>query len=374
MLQPFTWSGNTGGIKSPAAVERERKVAEALLARQPVAQNPWEGLSQVTGALTGSVLQGRANEAEQAGIADAGTAFSALADGDASQAEIIAALSNPWSQQNPGQSAVAQALLNQQFDANDPMRQLDLQLKQAQLEAAQAPAQPDYPSSYDEFLLGQSNPDYAEWQRQNGGGQTINVGGNNDIGTIPPGYKVDRDAAGNVIGMSVIPNGPADIEQQAADATAEAGAGRKDTATDIITSAADNARQVLSSGAVTTGTPGAAAALLPESQAAELRRQVAVMKANATIENLTAMRQASPTGGALGSVTEKEGAMLAAASGALDPNASPEQFARALDNYERILLQVVHGSVDGERIYQETRKADPNQQVTPSGITFKVLP
>jgi len=139
MLQPFQWSGNTGQIKSPASVERERKVAEALLARQPIAQNPWEGLSQVTGALTGSVLQGRANEAEQAGVADANTAFAGLADGNASQAEIIAALSNPWSQQNPGQSAVAQALLNQQFERQDPNYQLDLDLKRAQLAAANAP-------------------------------------------------------------------------------------------------------------------------------------------------------------------------------------------------------------------------------------------
>jgi hypothetical protein len=155
MLQPFQWSGNTGGIKSPAAVERERKVAEALLARQPVAQDPWSGLAQVTGALTGSVLQGRANEAEQAGIADANTAFAGLADGDASQAEIIAALSNPWSQQNPGQSAVAQALLNQQFQRNDPAYALDLQLKQAQLDAANAPpvAEP--------FTLGEGQIRYA---------------------------------------------------------------------------------------------------------------------------------------------------------------------------------------------------------------------
>jgi hypothetical protein len=350
-----------------------------LLARQPVAQDPWSGLAQVTGALTGSVLQGRANEAEQAGIADAGTAFSALADGDASQAEIIAALSNPWSQQNPGQSAVAQALLNQQFQRDDPAYQLDLDLKRAQLAAAQAPAGSDPTSAIQnyEYLVGTGvDPQKAQAMSFGGGGTTVN-----NMGNIPAGYEVIQDPATGATRMQAIPGGPAEqaaaaaeAEAAAAAATADTAAGRKDTATDIITSAADQARQVLSSGAVTTGTPGAAAALLPESQAAELRRQVAVMKANATIENLTAMRQASPTGGALGSVTEKEGAMLAAASGALDPNASPEQFARALDNYERTLLQVVHGPVEGERIYQETRKADPNQRVTPSGITFKVLP
>ena len=77
------------------------------------------------------------------------------------------------------------------------------------------------------------------------------------------------------------------------------------------------------------------------------------MTANAKIENLNAMRAASPTGGALGSVTEKESAMLADKSGALDP-ASPN-FLRDLADYERTLLRIVHGNDEGDRIFEATR-------------------
>jgi hypothetical protein len=68
------------------------------------------------------------------------------------------------------------------------------------------------------------------------------------------------------------------------------------------------------------------------------------------------MRQASPTGGALGSVTEKEGAMLAAAAGAIDPNAGKAQVEKALDNYEKTLLRVIHGPKVGDAIYEQTRQ------------------
>jgi hypothetical protein len=126
------------------------------------------------------------------------------------------------------------------------------------------------------------------------------------------------------------------------------------TASDIIVGAAAKARE-LSANPLNVGLVGAGVGFNPQSDAAELRRQVDVLKANASIENLTAMRQESPTGAALGSVTERENAMLAAAAGALNADASPQDFQRALDNYEQTLLRIVHGRDVGDRIFQETR-------------------
>ena len=65
------------------------------------------------------------------------------------------------------------------------------------------------------------------------------------------------------------------------------------------------------------------------------------------------MRAASPTGGALGSVTDSESAMLASKAGALDPT-SPN-FVRDLDDYERSLLRTIHGREAGDLIYEQTR-------------------
>lgn len=152
--------------------------------------------------------------------------------------------------------------------------------------------------------------------------------------------------------LEAIPGGPADTKSGLTD-------DRKMVATDTILTAADSARKLVDAGA-NTGVVGAVMGINPESQAAELRRQVDVLKSNASIENLTAMRQASPTGGALGSVTEKENAMLASAAGALNPDAGAEDFKRALDNYELTLLSIVHGPQVGRQIFDQTRASAPN--------------
>ena len=375
MASPFIW-GSGGEQLTPESAARKRKIAEALLARSGTpAQNVPEGLADIGSTLSGIFLNKQADEAELAGRSRAGELYANLATNTDPNA-IIAALTNPdsaWA--SPSQTSIASALLSSGLERSDPAYQLDMQLKQAQLAAAQAPAQPDYPTSVEEFLFAQDNPDFAAWQAQQPSGQTINVGGDGQrMGTVPPGFAAVQDPT-NPSGyrLEPIPGGPAAAEMASAATTAETAGGRKDLAAGIIMDAAEKARTMLNSGSIVAGTPGAVAAMLPESDAAELRRQIDVMKANATIENLTAMRQASPTGGALGSVTEKEGAMLAAASGAIDPNSSPAQLAAAIDNYERTLLQVVHGPDVGLQIYEETR-AKPVERSTANGITFKVLP
>lgn len=154
-------------------------------------------------------------------------------------------------------------------------------------------------------------------------------------------------------------------EQQDAAGARDAREESQQTSSDVILSAAGNARRIINDNWGTTGTAGAISSVLPSSQAAELRRQTNVLTANATIENLNAMRAQSPTGGALGNVTEGEGKMLAAKAGALDPNASRADFERALDDYERTLLRIVHGKDEGDRLYQQTRSQ--SQQEAPAG-------
>lgn len=150
-LPTFQWGGNTGQIKSPATVERERRVAEALMANKGIAQNPWEGLSQVTGAYTGSVLQDRADEAEAEGRKKAGALFADMSLSQDPNA-IIAALTSPDAQwASDAQTSIGSALLTRGLERADPAYQMDLRLKQAQLDAANAPAQPDYPADVQEY-------------------------------------------------------------------------------------------------------------------------------------------------------------------------------------------------------------------------------
>lgn len=176
----------------------------------------------------------------------------------------------------------------------------------------------------------------------------VNVDARN-MGSIPQGYRVNYDDRGNPVSMSPIPGGPEDTSR--ADA---AKADNLSASTDVITGAANKARQAMNSAVLpVTGTFGRLAGALPETGAAEVRRQVETLKSNAKIENLQAMRAASPTGGALGAVSDSENAMLAAKAGALDPD-SPN-FARDLEDYERSLLRTIHGKDAGDRIFEGSR-------------------
>ena len=170
------------------------------------------------------------------------------------------------------------------------------------------------------------------------------------IGSIPPGYRLAQ--GDGAYSMEVIPGGPADQEAQQQAQAQQRRMSQAATASDIVTTAAARAREAANQRDFGEFGQGAAA-MVPWTDAAEVQRQVDVLKASATLENLNAMRQASPTGGALGNVTEGEGRMLANRSGALDP--SSPNFLRDLADYERVLLRTIHGDEAGDRIFEATR-------------------
>ncbi|ODT15809.1 MAG: hypothetical protein ABS35_30340 [Kaistia sp. SCN 65-12] len=198
----------------------------------------------------------------------------------------------------------------------------------------------------------------------------VTVGGGK-YGTIPQGYELREGPRGAT--MVPIPGGPADTTK-----TDARNAGQNDVVSRVVTTAASRARDAAKNRAL--GPIGQGIVQYnPYSDSAEVARQVEVLKSQAKVENLNAMRQSSPTGGALGSVTEKEADMLAAKSGALDP--SSPNFERDLDDYELTLLQVVHGPAEGARIFQETRGGAPiglptqgSGNRTRSGVTWSVGP
>lgn len=264
-------------------------------------------------------------------------------------------------QQAQEQAAQEQSIWQQrqayqaQQQASDPLRQLQIQKAQAEVAQMQNPNAnvPDAVKSLDlraqRAGLQPGSPEYNNFFITQGVKPPANVG------APPAGYQIVYDASGNPTSMAPIPGSPAAMEAEAQKKVLANQQSGKSTSSDVITNAARLARETLQApGLPATGMISGALSGLPETNAAELRRQVGVLTSNATVENLNAMRAASPTGGALGSVTEKEGAMLAAKSGALDPN-SPN-FARDLEDYERTLLRVVHGQTKGDEIFNQTRK------------------
>lgn len=197
------------------------------------------------------------------------------------------------------------------------------------------------------------------------GPQTVvnnNMGEQSRIGTIPQGFALvpdPNDPSG--YRMQRIPGGPED--QTAAN---ERRQGARDTATSVIVPAAQRALDAAQNRTL-TGVVGRVASMNPANLNAEVYRQVDVLKGLASVQALQQMREASPTGGALGSVTERELAMLEGLAGALDP-ASPN-FERDLSDYTRTLLRTVHGPQAGDAIFaQSFPDADAPAQPTSSGI------
>lgn len=87
----------------------------------------------------------------------------------------------------------------------------------------------------------------------------------------------------------------------------------------------------------TTGFIGSAMSKVPGSKAYDLGRTLDTLQASAGFETLQEMRDNSPTGGALGQVTERELALLQATWGSLQQSQSKEQFEANLDRFQRQL-------------------------------------
>jgi hypothetical protein len=261
---------------------------------------------------------------------------------------------------SPGQRAVATALLQQEMQRMnpDPMQALNLERAQLEVERLRNP-QPEMTATQREYDMARqqgfegSFVDYKTAIAQAGRAQTnVTVSSGSEVGTIPQGYELFTDPLTGGRSLRAIPGGPEDTT--ATDARRE---GTRATESDIVVTAGQRAREAYGSRTV-GGALGRVAAINPSSDNAELYRQVDVLRAQAQLGNLTAMREASPTGGALGSVTEGELKILADKSGALDP-ASPN-FLRDLDDYERTLLRTIHGPEAGDRIFAETRGPAPD--------------
>lgn len=76
---------------------------------------------------------------------------------------------------------------------------------------------------------------------------------------------------------------------------------------------------------------------LPGSVPRDFKAQVNTLKSNIAFGELTAMREASKTGGALGAISERELILLESALGSLDTGQSPGQFKKQ--------LQIIKGSI-----------------------------
>lgn len=96
-----------------------------------------------------------------------------------------------------------------------------------------------------------------------------------------------------------------------------------------------------------TGAIGKAASYVPGTAAHDVSKLVDTVKANAGFAELQKMRDNSPTGGALGNVSEREIAYLQATIGNLEQSQNEQQFKDNLRRVKNAYLDVIHGQGKG---------------------------
>ncbi|MBR9900406.1 MAG: hypothetical protein GYB19_10150 [Rhodospirillales bacterium] len=124
----------------------------------------------------------------------------------------------------------------------------------------------------------------------------------------------------------------------------------------------------------TAGFFGNMIGVVPGTDAYDVDKQIDTIKANIGFDRLQEMRENSPTGGALGAVSELELKLLQSVKGSLDQGQSPEQLKANLADIKRNLAALRqerqkafaadYGSIDvGESLNKETSSPIPGNQM-----------
>ncbi|MGB1214833.1 MAG: hypothetical protein ACPG4X_15815 [Pikeienuella sp.] len=209
-----------------------------------------------------------------------------------------------------------------------------------------------------------------------GGGVTVNMGDNGvDFGDPGPGLVWQRGQNGEILtderGAPVaIPyqGGPAWQKQQEAAAeaaTAEEQAAlaetAKETSKSIVLDEIGIAKELIkgeSTFSPATGITGGVASAIDSTRAGALKNRLMTIKANIGFDKLQAMRDASPTGGALGQVSEFENRLLQAVFGSLEQSQQADDIVYNLDRLEGIYNRVVNEGIPENEARALTRQIE----------------
>ncbi len=142
----------------------------------------------------------------------------------------------------------------------------------------------------------------------------------------------------------------------------------KDARNDITSQDIDRAIKVaLDNPDWTTSFLGNALSGVAGTPAHDLSSLVDTVKANIGFDQLQAMRNASPTGGALGQVSDTENKLLQGVLGSLSTSQSPAQFVYNMKRLKNVYLDIVHGKGNGPDRYDlgDGTTNDPGTEAAP---------
>ena len=181
-------------------------------------------------------------------------------------------------------------------------------------------------------------------------------------GTLPKGYRLKPDGT-----MEIIPGSPADTDKKAELKAAQAKNEGAVRSSKLVMNTIGRLRTVIRRAKDNTvdnvfGVTGLAGELIPDSERNNAVNLVSTIKSHIGFDRLDRMRKESPTGGALGQVSEMELRQLNATLGSLEFAQDEEQFLATLRQveaeYEYIMNKVVMTG-DGTYVPGPTNSANP---------------
>jgi hypothetical protein len=207
-----------------------------------------------------------------------------------------------------------------------------------------APALPASAQEYEYAKAQGFRGTFEQWKRGPkvsggaGGGMSpgamVEAGGENQLalskqfGKAAPGYRWKADGS-----QEAVPGGPADRKNTDAgirEARQREGAVKQ---AERVIAKVDEALGLV--GYNTAGAGGAVMGVVPGTEARDLQATLETVKANLGFAELQAMRDASPTGGALGAIAVQELLALQSTVASLDRNQSPTQLRKSLGDIKK---------------------------------------
>jgi len=166
--------------------------------------------------------------------------------------------------------------------------------------------------------------------------------------TPAKGFMYEQDEDGNWKSI-VIPGGSADLEFKEKERASTQAKINKQNDASVVLKNVNLVRDAIANPdtffGIKVGGTGWGSLLkdIPASQAKGVEGMIKTMKGNIGFAKLQAMREASPTGGALGQVSNIELELLTGVIGSLDQAQSDEDLLRVLDQIEYTYNIIVHG-------------------------------
>lgn len=180
-----------------------------------------------------------------------------------------------------------------------------------------------------------------------GNGVTVNMG--SEIGTIPPGYQAVKGEDGRYR-LEVIPGGPAEAEQAAQAQKVQGNQEQKQQTVDLVTQEIDRSIAILDGDTwynPATGFGATAAAKIGGTNAANLKGLTQTIGSVITLDGIQKMRQNSPTGAALGAVSDADLALLRSALGSVELSQGEDQLRYNLNRLWNLYQDTIHGPNGG---------------------------